>query len=425
MYVEVQEQEGIGTNAGKYVIISFRRVGRSVRSDKIIEESKKMKTIIKNAHVISPGVDLEGATIVIENKKIKSVGKKPVSEKGADTVVDAKGNYVMSGFIDVHTHGALTYDFCDPDPKAIFEFAKAKLEEGVTSVLPTTLTVSHDELVTAAKNLKAYADAGMPYAKTPGIHLEGPFINVKCCGAQNPEYVRKPDIKEVKAISKIFPVKLISYAVETEGGAKFAADCFKMGVVPSCGHTGAKLKDLMPAYAKGLRHMTHFCNQMTPLHHREIGMVGAGFLIEDLNTEVICDRIHLCDDMLRLIFKRRNLAHVQMITDSLRCSHCKDGYAFTMGGLEVKLENGEARLVKGGNLAGSTLWMGNALKNVHDVTGIPLKDLVRTTSWNQAIELGWGDELGKVEKGYTADLVVINKKTWKPATVLIDGEPKI
>ena len=384
------------------------------------------RTVIVNAHVISPGVDVDGATIVIEGKKIKLVAAKKTAAKADKdtTVVDVGGQYVMPGFIDVHTHGALTYDFCDADEKAIFEVARGKLQEGVTTFLPTTLTVSHGELIAAAKNAKKYADAGMPYAKAPGIHLEGPFINVKCCGAQNPKYVRKPSVKELKEIAKVYPVKQISYAVEAEGGAKFAKECIKLGVVPSCGHTGAKMKDLMPAYKNGLRHMTHFCNQMTPLHHREIGMVGAGFLIDDLNTEVICDRIHLCDDMLRLIFTRRDLAHVQMITDSLRCSHCKDGYEFLMGGIKVKLQNGEARL-EAGNLAGSTLWMGNGLKNVHDVTGIPLKDLVRCTSWNQAIELGWGKTLGKVEKGYTADLVVINPRSWRPSAVFVDGEQRI
>ena len=386
-----------------------------------------MKTTIVNAHVVSPGVDLENAVVVVEDGRIKSVRKGPASAKADknNTVVDVRGQYLMPGFIDVHTHGALGYDFCDADEKAVFEFAKAKLQEGVTTVLPTTLTVSHGELVKAAKNAKKYAEAGMPYAKVPAIHLEGPFINVKCCGAQNPKYVRKPDIKEVKAIAKVYPVKLISYAVEAEGGAKFAKECFKAGVVPSCGHTGAKFADLKPAYRNGLRHMTHFCNQMTPLHHREIGMVGAGFLVEDLNTEVICDKIHLCPDMLRLIFTRRSLEHIQMITDSLRCSHCRDGYAFEMGGLKVLLKNGEARLVEGGNLAGSTLWMGMGLKNVHDVTGIPLKDLVRCTSWNQAIELGWGKDLGKVEKGYVADLVVINPRSWKPSAVFVDGIQKI
>jgi N-acetylglucosamine-6-phosphate deacetylase len=96
-----------------------------------------------------------------------------------------------------------------------------------------------------------------------------------------------------------------------------------------------------------------------------------------------------------------------------------------MGGLGVKLSGGEARLVEGGNLAGSTLWMGMGLKNVHEITGIPLNDLVRTTSWNQAIELGWGDSLGKVAKGYLADLVVINPKSWKPSAVFVEGEQRI
>ena len=383
-----------------------------------------MKTLIVNAHVISPDVDLKKATILVEKGKIVSVGTGEVSFVGVDTVVDVKGKYVVPGFIDVHLHGANGFDVCDGTPAAIEAIAAAKLAEGCTSFLPTTLTVANATLKKAAKAVAAYR-ADEKYAKVIGLHLEGPFINPSCCGAQNPAFVRKPSLKEVLGIDAVTPVKLVSYAPEMPGGDAFAADCRAHGIVPSCGHTGATLAQFMPAYAKGLRHLTHFCNQMTKLHHREIGMVGAGFLIDDLNTEVICDRIHLCDDMLRLVFRKRDLAHIQMITDSLRCSHMPDGYAFEMGGLKVELKDGEARLVEGGNLAGSTLWLNKGLKNLKDVTGLPLKDLIRTTSWNQAIELGYGDTLGKVQKGYTADLVVINKKNWKPVAVFVDGVQKI
>ena len=384
----------------------------------------KQKTVITNAHIVSPGVDIENATIEITGGRIAKVSAKPAPKKGWDTLVDVKGALVVPGFIDVHTHGALDRDVCDEDhPDSIETLAKAKLAEGCTSFLPTTLTMGHETLVKAAEHCALYAE-NPRYSKALGLHLEGPYINPKCLGAQNPAFVRKPDIREVLEIAKIFPVLQVSYAPEMEGGAKFAADCVKRGIVPSCGHTGAKLAEFMPAYKKGLRHMTHFCNQMTPLHHREIGMVGAGFLIPDLDTEVICDKIHLCPDMLRLVFARRPLEHIQMITDSLRCSHLPDGFEFKLGGIPVKLQGGEARLVNGGNLAGSTLWMNQGLKNIRDVTGLPLKDIVRVTAWNQAIGMGLGDQLGKVEKGFVADLAVLDPKSFKVRAVFVNGEQR-
>ncbi len=383
-----------------------------------------MKTLILNAHVISPDVDIKKASVVIEKGKIKSVTTEAVPKKGFDTVVDARGKYLVPGFIDVHMHGACGFDVCDATEEAIETIASAKLAEGCTSFLPTTLTVGTKTLKATAKAVAAYR-RNERFAKVIGLHLEGPFINPACCGAQNPAFVRKPSIKEVLAISAISPVKLVSFAPEMKGGVEFTKACLENGIVPSCGHTGATLEQFLPAYGEGLRHLTHFCNQMTKLHHREIGMVGAGFLLDDLNTEVICDRIHLCDDMLRLVYWKRDLAHVQMITDSLRCSHCTDGYSFEMGGLEVRLEKGEARLVKGGNLAGSTLWLNQGLKNLFEVTGLPLKDLIRTTSWNQAIELGLGKTLGKVEKGYTADLAILDPQTFDVCAVFVNGEQRI
>ena len=383
-----------------------------------------MKTLIVNAHVISPDVDLRKACVVLEKGRIRQVTTEVVPKKGFDTVVDLRGKYLVPGFIDVHLHGACGYDVCDATPEAIETIASAKLAEGCTSFLPTTLTVANKTLKAVARAVAAYRKDER-FAKVIGIHLEGPFINPSCCGAQNPAFVRKPNIREVLDINAISPVKLVSFAPEMKGGEAFSVACLENGIVPSCGHTGATLEQFLPSYDKGLRHLTHFCNQMTKLHHREIGMVGAGFLLDDLNTEVICDRIHLCDDMLRLVFWKRDLAHVQMITDSLRCSHCPDGYEFEMGGLKVALKNGEARLVEGGNLAGSTLWLNRGLRNLVDVTGLPLKDLIRVTSWNQAIELGLGKSLGKVEKGYVADLAVLDPKSFDVCAVFVDGEQRM
>lgn len=389
-----------------------------------------MQTVIINAHVISPGVNIENATITIDKGKIaavtkqKGVAKLSTFNSKFSTCLDAAGALVVPGFIDVHLHGASGYDVCDDAPEAIEAIARAKLAEGCTTFLPTTLTVDHETLMTAAKNVAAYQKSWSSTcggARALGLHLEGPFINPKCCGAQNPAFVRKPDMKEVIAIDRVAPVKMVSFAPEMPGGPAFAAACLKRGIVPSCGHTAATFTELEKAYQKGLRHLTHFCNQMSKLHHREIGVVGAGFLVGDLNTELICDRIHLCDDMLRLVFARRPLEHIQMITDSLRCSHMKDGYSFEMGGLKVRLEKGEARLVEGGNLAGSTLWLNKGLKNLRDVTGLPLEDLIRVTSYNQAIELGLGDTLGRVAKGYTADLALLDPKTFNVKLTIISG----
>ena len=382
-----------------------------------------MSLLIKNAHIISPDVDERGA-VLVENGKIAKVFKAGDSLPAADETYDAAGKMVVPGFIDTHIHGGMGYEATCGKPEAICAIAEGKMKEGVTSFCPTTLTLSKEALIDSLKLVEAYRKDAK-FTKVLGVHLEGPFLNRECLGAQNPAFIRRPDIAEVKELSAISHVSIVTYALDVDGCIPFTRDLVNAGIKPSCGHTNATYEQFKAGQKEGLARLTHFCNQMTKLHHREIGLVGAGLYDDTVAIEMICDKIHLCPDMLRLIFTRRSLAHVQMITDSLRCSHCKDGYAFEMGGLKVLLKGGEARLVEGNNLAGSTLWMGMGLKNVHDVTGIPLKDLVRTTSWNQAIELGWGRTLGKVEKGYTADLVVINPRSWKPSAVFVDGEQRI
>lgn len=384
-----------------------------------------MSTIgrIINATVITPGLRIDGATIVIEDDVIAEVLPPGTPMPEADWTFDAKGDYVAPGFFDIHAHGAVGYEVTDDDPNSVPAVCKAKLEEGVTSYFPTTLTLGHDALVNTMERVAKYRETE-EFCRTPGVHLEGPFINPTSLGAQNPAFVRTPDIKEVLDLAAIAPISEMSYAVETEGGIDFAQELLENGVVPSCGHSKSTYATFREAYGKGLRHLTHFCNQMTPLHHRDIGLVGAGLLHDDVRIEIICDKVHVSVPMIQLVFDRKPIESILLITDSMRASHLPDGPS-SIGGLDVIVKNGEARLAKDGALAGSMLRMNDALKNVLEVTGLPIEDVIQTTSWNQAEELGLGDQFGCIEPDFFADLVVLGKEDLDVKAVFVGGEKRI
>ena len=375
-----------------------------------------MKTLITNAHIISPGIDIVGGSVLIDGTKIAAV-LTPGETAQADKVIDAAGNVLMPGFIDIHSHGAGGCDTCDCKIESIRTIADCKMKEGVTTWLPTTLTLGTKTLAEVCETVKEYA-ASPNGSKTPGVHLEGPYINPKQCGAQNPAFVRPADYEEVEMLNNIYPVLLISMAPEMPGAVDFIAKASAAGITCSAGHSAASYADFKKAKAAGLRHLTHFCNQMSPQHHREIGLVGSGMLDKDVKIEVICDKIHLCEDMLKLTFSNKDISQLILITDSLACSWMPDGPG-SLGGLPIIVKGGVARL-ESGNLAGSTLRYAKGLKNVQELTGKPLSELVKATSWNQAQSLGLHD-LGKIEPGYTADLVLLDAE-YDVLKTIIDGE---
>lgn len=377
-----------------------------------------MKTLITNAHIISPGIDIVGGSVLIDGKRIAAV-LMPGQTAEADTVIDADGNMLMPGFIDIHSHGAGGCDTCDCKVESIRTIADCKMKEGVTTWLPTTLTLGTNTLADVCRCVKEYAESPNG-SKTPGVHLEGPYINPRQCGAQNPAFVREADYEEVSMLNDIYPVKLISMAPEMPGAVDFIAKASAAGITCSAGHSAAGYADFMKAKAAGLKHLTHFCNQMSPQHHREIGLVGAGMLDQDIRIEVICDKIHLCADMLKLTFQNKNISQMIMVTDSLACSWMPDGPG-QLGGLPIMVKGGVARL-ESGNLAGSTLRYAKGLRNVQELTGKPLSELVKATSYNQALSLGLYD-LGKIEPGYTADLVLLDGE-YDVLKTIIDGEVK-
>lgn len=376
-----------------------------------------MKTLIQHVTVISPQQRREAQSILIEDGMIAMVGSEAAA---ADAVIDGTGLLAVPGLFDIHCHGADGADVCDNSLDAVRHIARKKLEEGVTTWLPTTLTQPREVLREIVGKVAQYR-AQQDLTRCPGLHIEGPFINKEKAGAQNPEFVRLPDWEELRGLHEIAPARIVSLAPEMPGAGELIAMATKAGIVCSAAHTSATYAQLAESIAAGLKHLTHFGNAMTPLHHREIGVVGGGLYDPRVNIELICDTIHLCPDMLKLIFTVVPIERLMMITDSVAASWIGNG-TMQLGGLDVVIENHVARLKVGGALAGSTLLANEGLRNVVEVTGLPIEKVIQATSWNQAQSLGLAG-FGKIEAGYHADITLLHGD-FSVARTIVGGDSR-
>ena len=364
--------------------------------------------LITNAHLITPGLSRPGASVLIENGTIIEVAERSSGD------LDLKGKMLLPGFIDIHAHGADGADVCDASRESLEHIARTKLREGVTTWLPTTLTQPAERLIEIVETVAAWAPSA-PLA-IPGIHLEGPYLNKEKAGAQNPQFVRPPDLDELRRLHAIFPALILSLAPEQPGSLEMIREATSLGITSSAAHTAADYATVCAAIEAGLKHLTHFGNAMTGLHHREIGVVGAGLLEDALSLELIADGIHLAPEMIRLIFSAVPREQIMLITDSVSASWQPDGET-SLGGLPVVIKDGIARLQSNGALAGSTLRYQHGLKLVQEITGEPLENLVATTSFNQAQSLGLTG-VGRIEPGFRGDLVVLDKDFEIERTIL-------
>jgi N-acetylglucosamine-6-phosphate deacetylase len=371
-----------------------------------------MKILLENAHLISPDREIADAAVVLENGRISAVMTSGGNISEVDEIIDCEGRKLLPGFIDLHAHGADGRDISEGSLDAVRHIARRKLQEGVTTWLPTTLTLPQEDLLEIARQCATYM-ATPDACRVVGLHVEGPFINLRNVGAQNPTFVRPPDFSELMRLHEIANVCLVSLAPELPGALEFIARATERGIRTSAAHSSATEGEIAAAQAVGLTQLTHFGNAMSPLHHRDIGMVGMGLLDDSLKLEIIPDGLHLCADMLRLIFKLVSIDRLMLITDSMAASWIEKGEV-KLGGLEVVVDQGKAVLKSNGALAGSTLRFNEGLKIAAEVTGVPLTQLVKTTSWNQAQALGLVG-FGKIEPGFHADLVLLDDdfSVWK------------
>jgi N-acetylglucosamine-6-phosphate deacetylase len=363
-----------------------------------------MKTVLHNVRIVSPGVEIPRGGVVIEKGMISRVFEGDPAPGTEGEPVDCGGSTLVPGFIDIHTHGAMGADVCDGSVESIRRIAEHKLSEGVTTFLPTTLTLPHDRLAAAARAVAAYRE-NPEFARAPAMHIEGPFLNARFVGAQNPAFLRPPDAEEIFELRRLAPIAVVSVATELPGGVDFVRAMTAAGITTSLAHTAATYQDFLNAKAAGLTHLTHFCCQMSPLHHRALGVVGAGLLDDEVRLELICDRVHLHPEMLELVFKLKPVRQLMLITDSMAASGLGDG-EFDLGGMKAIVSGGVARLTPD-TLAGSTLSYHDGLRNVARISRLPLSELSVTTSWHQAQSLGLHG-FGKIGAGFHAALVLLD-----------------
>ena len=343
--------------------------------------------------------------------RIASIDGAPVPE--AD-VLQSDRPIVLPGFIDLHVHGGGGRDVMEGGDAAL-AVARQHARHGTTSLLATTMTAPVEDLMLALAGLRPLCDARHAGAgRILGVHLEGPFINATKLGAQ-PDFARPVALDEVRRLNEIAPVRLVTLAPEVAGNLDAIEALASAGVRVQIGHTGGTYEDGVAALQRGARGFTHLFNAMTPLHHRVPGMVGAA-LAHAQHAEIIPDLLHVHPGAIRVAL--RAIPGLYCVTDSTSATGMPDG-EYRLGRQSVTKCLGGVRLADG-TLAGSTLTMDKALRNLVGLLGLSLVEASARLATHAADFLGLADR-GRLEEGAWADVVVLDAHL-AVRGVLVEGD---
>ncbi len=361
-----------------------------------------MKAII-NGKIILEDQILENYTLVF-NESILLI-EENISLKAIDEIIDARGLYVSPGFIDLHVHGAMGHDVMDGDLEGLKVIGEKVLENGVTSFLPTTMTMPKKAIHEAMESVRTLKLLDNYQGATAlGVHLEGPFINPDKKGAQNGDYIVKPSVEFIQEYLDL--IKIITYAPEMDPNNEFIKAMKKYPkVVLSLGHTQGSYADAEEAFNHGAKSITHLFNAMTGLHHRAPGVVGAALSL-DFYCELIADKIHVSPALFQMLAHQKKDKLV-LVTDGMAAKCMRPGH-YSLGGQEVIVDETSARL-KNGVLAGSILKLNEGVKNFNDHIDEAINTAVNMASLYPARLIGEEKTLGSIEKGKKADLLIFNE----------------
>lgn len=384
------------------------------------------KVKIYNGQIITPLRIIPNGTILIEDGVIVAVEEGNIE---VDNVVsiDANGNYISPGFIDIHVHGGGGADFMDGDLASFLKVAETHAKYGTTAMMPTTLTSEKQDLLKTFEIYEQALSSNTKGAQFVGLHLEGPYFAMSQKGAQDPRYIRNPDPQEYKEILSSYShlIKRWSAAPELPGSTDFGECLQKYGVLASIAHSDAVYEDVVPAFENGFKLATHFYSGMSGVTrrnaHRYAGVVESAYLIDDMDVEAIADGVHLPAPFLKLIYKIKGPEHIALVTDAMRGAGMPEGESVLGGlrdGLKVIIEEGVAKLPDRTAFAGSVATCDRLVRSMLNLADVPLVKAIQMMATTPARILGLEKQKGILAKGKDADIVVFDKNINVKTTIV-------
>ena len=379
---------------------------------------------IFNGQVITPNGIVKNGCVLIDDGKIIEVSNSNIDAPNA-AELDAKGQYISPGFIDVHIHGGGGYDFMDNTVEAFLGVAELHVKHGTTAMLPTTLSCEKADLL---ETLRIYEEANRLNTKGAqfiGIHIEGPYFAMNQRGAQDPRYIREPDpsaYREILSASK--SVKRWSAAPELKGAIEFGKYMVTHNVLPAIAHTDAIYEDVIEAFNNGYTLATHFYSAMSGVTRRDAfryaGVIESAYLIDGMDVEIIADGVHLPKPLLQLIYKIKGSYRTALITDAMRAAGMPPGESILgskKDGTRVIVEDGVAKMPDRNSFAGSVATFDRLVQTMVQIAGVPLIEAARMASETPA-RIMKIEKKGALKKGNDADIVIFDENVHIAAAIV-------
>jgi len=375
-----------------------------------------MKTMITNGKIITPFRMIEGGGVLIEKDKIADIIEKDVDYELPDTqYIDAKGNYISPGFIDMHVHGGGNADVMDGTVESILTMCMVHASFGTTAIVPTTLAAPWKDIYRAIDAVKD-AQPEKKGARILGVHLEGPYCSPAERGAQNPSFIQNPNPADyLKVLDYWNGILIMSAAPELAGGLRLGRELRKRGVLASMAHSSANYSEVLKALENGYTHITHFYSGCSMMHrenaYRIAGLVESGYLMDELTVEIIVDGRHLPASLLKLIYKVKGADRTALVTDGIAYSGVpmKDQQeSISKNGMEVIYDDEVMKLKDRTCFAGSVATTNRLVRNMVKLAEAPLIQAIKMASYTPARILKIDHKKGSLSIGKDADILIFN-----------------